>query len=223
MNVSQGTKLRKNNVFDVQAFFDSAHVARKIRKFRANETIYAQGEACKDVMYIQKGSVRLSVVSKSGKKAIVAVLKAGDFVGEGSLAGQSIHISTATAATPSTLLVIGLKEMNRVLHVEHAFSDRFITYMLERNIQIQEDLIDELFNSSEKRLARTLLLLARYGKQDKPQSVLPNVSHEKLAEMIGATKSRVNFFMHKFEKLGFIKDGGKLQINDSLLNVVLHD
>ncbi len=223
MNVIQGTKLKKNHVFNVQTFFDSAHVARMTKKFRTNDTIFAQGEACQDVMYIQKGSVRLSVTSRAGKKAIVAVLKAGDFVGEGGLAGQSIHISTAIAAASSTLLVIGLKEMNRVLHAEHAFSDRFITYMLERNIRIQEDLIDELFNSSEKRLARTLLLLARYGKQDKPQSILPIVSHDKLAKMIGTTKSRVNFFMNKFEKLGFIKNPGKLKINDSLLNVVLHD
>jgi CRP/FNR family cyclic AMP-dependent transcriptional regulator len=223
MKISDGTTLKKNNVFNVQSFFDSAHVARKIKKFRSNDTIFAQGEACKDVMYIQKGSVKLSVVSKTGKKAIVAVLKAGDFVGEGGLAGQSIHISTATAATPLTLLVIGLKDMTRVLHAEHAFSDRFITYMLERNIRIQEDLIDELFNSSEKRLARTLLLLARYGKQDKPQSILPTMSQDKLAKMIGTTKSRVRFFMNKFERLGFIKNHGRIQVNDSLLNVVLHD
>jgi CRP-like cAMP-binding protein len=223
MNVSHGPKNKNNHAFNVQSFFDSAHVARKIKKFRSNDTIFAQGAACKDVMYIQKGSVRISVVSKSKKNAIVAVLKAGDFVGEGGLAGQSIHISTATAITPSTLLVIGLKEINRALHAEHAFSDRFITYMLGRNIRIQEDLIDQLFNSSEKRLARTLLLLARYGKQDKPQSVLPTVSKNKLAEMIGTSRSRVNFFMNKFEKLGFIKNHRGLQINDSLLNVVLHD
>jgi len=223
MNVIQETQLKKNHDFNVQTFFDSAHVARKTKKFRTNDTIFAQGKACRDVLYIQKGSVKLSVVSRTGKKAIVAVLKAGDFVGEGGLAGQSIHISTATAATPSVLLVIGLKEMKRVLHAEHTFSDRFITYMLERNIRIQEDLIDELFNSSEKRLARTLLLLARYGKQDKPQSLLPTVSHDKLAKMIGTSKSRVHFFMNKFEKLGFIKNHHGLQINDSLLNVVLHD
>jgi CRP/FNR family cyclic AMP-dependent transcriptional regulator len=150
-------------------------------------------------------------------------LKPGDFVGEGGLAGQQVRIATATATTPATVLVIGIKEMIRVLHAEHALSDRFITYMLERNIRIEEDLIDQLFNSSEKRLARTLLLLARYGKQDKPQWVVPKVSQETLAEMIGTTRSRVNFFMNKFKQLGFINYNGGLHVNDSLLSVVLHD
>jgi CRP/FNR family transcriptional regulator, cyclic AMP receptor protein len=174
-------------------------------------------------MYIQKGEIRLSVVSKTGKEAVVAILKPGDFVGEGGLAGQPLRIATATAASSATLLVIGMKEMIRVLHAEHALSDRFITYMLERNIRIEEDLIDQLFNSSEKRLARTLLLLARYGKQEKPQWDVPKVSQETLAEMIGTTRSRVNFFMNKFKKLGFIKYNGGLHVNDSLLSVVLHD
>jgi CRP-like cAMP-binding protein len=174
-------------------------------------------------MYVQKGEVKLSVVSKTGKEAVVAILKPGDFVGEGGLAGQPLRIATATAASPTTLLVIGLKEMIRVLHAEHTLSDRFIAYMLERNIRIEEDLIDQLFNSSEKRLARTLLLLARYGKQEKPEWVVPKVSQETLAEMIGTTRSRVNFFMNKFKKLGFIQYNGGLKVNDSLLSVVLHD
>ncbi len=174
-------------------------------------------------MYIQKGQVKLSVVSNTGKEAVVAMLKPGDFVGEGGLAGQPVRIATATAATNATLLVIGLKEMIRVLHSEHQLSDRFITYMLGRNIRIEEDLIDQLFNSSEKRLARSLLLLARYGKQDQPKWILPKVSQETLAEMVGTTRSRVNFFMNKFRKLGFIKYNGGLHVNDSLLSVVLHE
>jgi CRP/FNR family cyclic AMP-dependent transcriptional regulator len=209
--------------FDVQAFLDSAGVARAILEFQAKDTIFSQGDVGKDVMYIQKGTVKLSVVSKTGKEAVVAMLKPGDFVGEGALAGQPVRIATATSATPVTLLVIGLKEMIRVLHVEHAFSDRFISYMVGRNIRIEEDLIDQLFNSSEKRLARTLLLLARYGNHEKPQFVLPKVSQETLAEMIGTTRSRVNFFMNKFKKLGFINYDGGLHVNNSLLSVVLHD
>jgi CRP/FNR family cyclic AMP-dependent transcriptional regulator len=209
--------------FNVQAFLDSAGAARTLLEFQAKDTIFSQGDVGKDVMYIQKGTVKLSVVSKTGKEAVVAMLKPGDFVGEGVLAGQPVRIATATSATPVTLLVIGLKEMIRVLHAEHAFSDRFISYMVGRNIRIEEDLIDQLFNSSEKRLARTLLLLARYGNHEKPQFVLPKISQETLAEMIGTTRSRVNFFMNKFKKLGFINYDGGLHVNDSLLSVVLHD
>ena len=213
----------RSDTFNVQAFLDSAGVARKITEFQTKEIIFSQGDVCKDVMYIQKGSVKLSVVSTTGKEAVVAMLKPGDFVGEGALAGQAVRMATATAITPATLLVIGLNEMIRVLHAEHTFSDRFISYMVERNIRIEEDLIDQLFNSSEKRLARTLLLLARYGNHEKPQLVLPKISQETLAEMIGTTRSRVNFFMKKFEKLGFIHHNGGLHVNDSLLSVVLHD
>ena len=216
-------KTKKNGAFNAQAFLDSAGLARTIVEYKPKDTIFSQGDICKDVMYIQKGEVRVSVVSKTGKEAVVAILKPGDFVGEGGLAGQPLRIATATAASPTTLLVIGLKEMIRVLHAEHTLSDRFISYMLERNIRIEEDLIDQLFNSSEKRLARTLLLLARYGKAEKPQWDVPKVSQETLAEMIGTTRSRVNFFMNKFKKLGFIKYNGGLHINDSLLSVVLHD
>jgi CRP/FNR family transcriptional regulator, cyclic AMP receptor protein len=213
----------KELTFDVQAFLDSAGLARKVAEFRKKETIFAQGDPAKNVLYIQKGGVRLSVVNEAGKEAVVAVLGPGDFFGEGCLAAQPIRIGTATAITPTAALVIEKKEMIRVLHSEHAFSDRFINHMLSRNIRIEEDLVDQLFNSSEKRLARTLLLLARYGTQDKPQRVLPKVSQETLAEMVGTTRSRVNFFMNKFRRLGFIKYNGGLQINTSLLSVVLHE
>ena len=198
-------------------------MARKVTEFKKKETIFSQGDPCRNVFYIQKGGVRLSVVNESGKEAVVAVLGPGDFVGEGCLAGQPIRIGTATAIAPTTALVIEKSEMVRVLHSEHEFSDRFITFMLARNIRIEEDLVDQLFNSSEKRLARTLLLLARYGKEDRLQRVLPKVSQEMLAEMVGTTRSRVNFFMNKFRKLGFIKYNGGLQIDNSLLSVVLHE
>jgi len=213
----------KAPVFDAQAFLDSAGVARKVTEFKRKEAIFSQGDPARNVLYIQKGGARLSVVNEAGKEAVVAVLGPGDFFGEGCLAGQSLRIGTATAVAPTTVLVIEKNEMIRVLHVEHAFSDRFISYMLSRNIRIEEDLVDQLFNSSEKRLARTLLLLARYGKEDKPQKVLPKISQEMLAEMIGTTRPRVNFFMNKFRKLGFIKYNGGLHIDTSLLSVVLHD
>jgi len=216
-------KANGKNAFNAQDFLDSAGVARKVVEFRKKQNIYSQGDAGQNVLYIQKGAVRLSVVNETGREAVVAVLGPGDFFGEGCLAGQPLRIGTATAIAPTIALVIEKKEMIRVLHHEHAFSDRFISFMLARNIRIEEDLVDQLFNSSEKRLARTLLLLARYGKEDKPQRVLPKVSQEMLAEMVGTTRSRVNFFMNKFRKLGFIKYNGGLQINTSLLSVVLHD
>ena len=216
-------KNAKAPIFDVQAFLDSSGVARKVVEYGKNKAIFSQGDPSKNVFYIQKGGVRLSVVNETGKEAVVAVLGPGDFFGEGCLAGQPLRIGTATAVTSTTALVIEKKEMIHVLHEEHAFSDRFISYMLSRNIRVEEDLVDHLFNSSEKRLARTLLLLARYGQEDKPQNVLPKISQETLAEMIGTTRSRVNFFMNKFRKLGFIHYNGGLQINTSLLSVVLHD
>jgi CRP-like cAMP-binding protein len=209
--------------FDARAFLDSAGVARQIVKFRRGEVIYAQGDRANAVLYIQDGGVKLSVVSSLGKEAVVGMMGPGDFFGEGCLAGQSVRMGTATAMTPTTVLTIGHQQMLDVLHQQHALSDLFISYILARNIRIEEDLVDQLFNSSEKRLARTLLLLARYGKPDKPQRVLPKVSQEMLAEMVGTTRSRVNFFMNKFRKLGFIKYYGGIQINDSLLSVVLHD
>ena len=210
-------------VFDAQAFLDSAGVSRKVVEYRKSQKICSQGDPASSVMYIQKGGVRLSVVNEVGKEAVVAMLGPGHFFGEGCLAGQTICMGTATAMTPTTALAIGIKEMVRVLHAEHEFSDRFIAYMLARNIRVEEYLIDQLFNSFEKRLARTLLLLARYGAQSHPQKVLAKVSQETLAEMIGTTRPRVNFFMNKFRKLGFIKYNGEIHINNSLLSVVLHD
>jgi len=212
-----------NSAFDVKSFLDSAGLGRKISKFRAKGTLFSQGDPAKSVLYIQEGGVKLTVVNEAGKEAVVSILGPGDFLGEGCLAGQTICIATATAVNATTALVIEKREMIRALHEEHEFSDRFITYMLGRNIRVEEDLIDQLFNSSEKRLARTLLLLARYGTQGTPKTVLPKVSQETLAEMIGTTRSRVNFFMNKFKKLGFIEYNGEIHINPALLSVVLHD
>jgi CRP/FNR family cyclic AMP-dependent transcriptional regulator len=209
--------------FDVQLFLDSAGLGRKLAKFRAKETVFTQGDPATNVMYIQEGGVKLTVVSATGKEAIVAILGTGDFLGEGCLAGQSIRTATATTTALTTLLVIEKHEVIRVLHEQPEFSDRFIAYTLTRNARVEEDLIDQLFNSSEKRLARALLLLARYGAQDQPQKVIPNVSQEALAEMIGTTRTRVNFFMNKFRKLGFIQYDGEIHVNKSLLAVVLSD
>jgi CRP/FNR family cyclic AMP-dependent transcriptional regulator len=216
----------RSPAFDVQLFLDSAGLGRTVRKFRGKETVFAQGSPAKSVMYIQEGGVKLTVVNETGKEAVVAILGPGDFLGEGCLAGQAICMATATTIAPTTLLVIEKDEMIHALHEEHGLSDRFIAYMLGRNIRVEADLIDQLFNSSEKRLARTLLLLARFGEQGHPQKVLPKVSQEMLAEMIGTTRSRVNFFMNKFRKLGFIEYDNRmrgLQINKSLLCVVLQD
>jgi CRP/FNR family transcriptional regulator, cyclic AMP receptor protein len=209
--------------FDLRVFLDTAGAMRRVQRFRRAEKIYRQGEPAKSVKYIQEGGVRLSVINEGGKEAVVAVLGPGDFFGEGCLAGQSVCMGTATAIVPTSVLSIEKREMMRVLSTEHALSDLFISHILTRNIRIEEDLVDQLFNSSEKRLARALLLLARYGKEDQPHRVLPKVSQEMLAEMIGTTRSRVNFFMNKFRKLGFIKYNGGLQINSSLLSVVLHE
>jgi CRP/FNR family cyclic AMP-dependent transcriptional regulator len=209
--------------FDAQTFLDTAGVARKVVDFRRGESIFSQGDAAETVMYIQKGGVKLSVVNGTGKEAVVAMFGPTDFFGEGCMAGQTIRMGTATAVTPTTLLAIQKAELLRVLHVEHEFSDRFIAYMLAHNIRVEEDLIDQLFNSSEKRLARTLLLLARYGEQDQPDRILAKVSQETLASMVGTTRSRVNFFMNKFRKLGFIEYNGKIKVNKSLLTVVLHE
>ena len=211
--------------FDVQSYLHSSGIAKTIVKYGRGEAIFAQGDSCEHVMYIQTGGVKLSVLSKTGREAVVAMLGPGDFFGEGCLAGQPFRMGSATAITPSTILRVAKQKMVRLLHKQHAMSDRFITHMLARNIRIEEDLIDQLFNSSEKRLARALLLLARYGKQDKPIRVVPKVSQATLAEMIGTTRSRVNFFLNKFKKLGFIEYDGELplKVNSSLLSVVLHD
>jgi len=214
---------KKSHAFDVAAFLNSDGVARTITQYRRSQKIYSQGDSAKTVIYIQQGGVKLSVVSAAGKEAIVALLGPGDFFGERCMTGLPFHTGTATAMTPTVVLVIPKSEMIRLLHKEHKLSDLFISYLLSRNIRVEEDLIDQLFNSIEKRLARTLLLLARYGTQNQPQKVLPKVSQEALAEMIGTTRSRVNVFMGKFKKLGFIHNDGGLHINSSLLSVVLHD
>jgi CRP/FNR family cyclic AMP-dependent transcriptional regulator len=210
--------------FDVALFLDSTDLGRRISKFQRRETVFSQGDPAKNVMYIQEGGVKLTVVNATGKEAVVAILGPGDFLGEGCLAGQPKCMATATTIAPTTMLVIEKEEMIRVLHTEHAFSDRFLSHMLARNIRVESDLIDQLFNSSEKRLARTLLLLARYGKQEQPETLIARMSQETLAEMIGTTRSRVNFFMNKFRYLGFIEySSHEIRVNKSLLSVVLHD
>ena len=212
-------------MFNAQAFLDSSGVAKTIRDYARSESIFTQGDACEHVVYIQSGGVKLSVLSKAGREAVVAMLGPGDFFGEGCLAGQPVRMGSATAIAPTTVLFVGKEKMMRLLHRQPAMSDRFISHMLSRNIRIEEDLIDQLFNSSEKRLARTLLLLARYGQQDEQKRVLPKISQETLAEMVGTTRSRVNFFLNKFKRLGFIEYNGEVPvtINNSLLTVVLHD
>jgi CRP/FNR family transcriptional regulator, cyclic AMP receptor protein len=216
-------KSKKKGAFDAQVFLESVGASRRVAEFRKKQTIFSQGEAANSVIYVQKGSVKFTVVNESGKEAVVAIFGPRDFFGEGGMAGQAIRMGTATAISTTTVLMIEKDEMMRVLHAEHELSDRFIMYMLARNIRVEADLIDQLFNSTEKRLARTLLLLARYGKEDQPQQVLQKVSQETLAEMIGTTRSRVNLFMNKFRKLGFIEYNGEIKVNRSLLTVVLHD
>jgi CRP-like cAMP-binding protein len=210
--------------FDAQAFLDSAGAAREIAVYRRSELIFAQGDAGDSVFYIQAGGVKLSAFSTAGREAVVAMLGPGDFFGEGGLAGQSARRTTATALTPTTALVIGKAEMLRVLRAEHALSDRFIAYMLSRNIRIEEDLLDQLFDSTEKGIARALLLRARYGTREKPDSVLPTISVAALAKLVGTTPDRIGVVLRKFTRLGFIKDGpAGLAISTSLLSVVLHD
>jgi CRP/FNR family cyclic AMP-dependent transcriptional regulator len=213
----------KEPSFDLQAFLESGGVTGKVVERKTDDVIYSQGDPCDTVLYIRKGGVKLRVISHAGKEAIVAMLGPGDFFGEGALAGQPLRMATAVATSASVLLVVEKHKMLALLHEQHALSDRFLEYVLARNIRIEADLVDQLFNSSEKRLARTLLLLARYGKQDVPHHVLPKISQEMLAEMVGTTRSRVNFFMNKFKKLGFIEYNGGLRVNDSLLSIVLHD
>lgn len=220
---SRARKPGQPRKFDAREFLDTAGVSRKVIEYRRGESIYTQGDSAETVMYIQKGGVKLAVVNGSGKEAIVAMFGPGDFFGEGCMAGQTLRMGTTSAVTPSTLLVIQKNELLRVLHSQHELSDHFISYMLAHNIRVEEDLIDQLFNSSEKRLARTLLLLARYGKQDQPVRTLPKVSQETLASMVGTTRSRVNFFMNKFRRLGFIEYNGRITVNKSLLTVVLHE
>ena len=209
--------------FDAQAFLESSGIARQVVTYRRGEFIFKQGESADQVLYIKSGGVKLSLLSKMGRQAVVGLLGPGEFFGEGALAGQALRMGSATALATSEIQQIDLETMVRLLHQEHAMSDRFISHMLARNIRIEQDLIDQLFNSSEKRLARTLLLLARYGKHDAPIRAIPPISQETLAEMVGTTRSRVNFFMKKFQRLGFIDYTDGLKVNNSLLTVVLHD
>jgi CRP-like cAMP-binding protein len=216
-------KTNRSSGFNVQTFLDSAGVAKKIVEYRRGDAIFTQGDPCDHVLYVQKGSVKLSVLSKTGREAVVGMMGPGEFFGEGCLAGQPVRMGSATATTDSVILLVNKEKMVRLLHRQHAMSDRFIAHLLARNIRVEEDLVDQLFNSSEKRLARTLLLLARYGKHDKPVRAVPPISQETLAEMVGTTRSRVNFFMKKFQRLGFIDYKNGLKVNNSLITVVLHD
>jgi CRP/FNR family transcriptional regulator, cyclic AMP receptor protein len=209
--------------FDPKTFLSTIEGGRKIAAFPKKQTIFAQGDPSDAVFYIQNGKVKLSVVSKSGKEATIGILNEGDFFGEGCLTGQPIRLSSAIALTECSVMRIDRKAMMDVLHREHSFSDMFVAHLLTRNIRYEEDLVDQLFNSSEKRLARVLLLLAHFGKDGKPEVAIPKISQETLAEMIGTTRSRVSFFMNRFRKLGFIRYNGELEVHSSLLNIVLHD
>ena len=209
--------------FNLFAFLNSGGLGKKIVQYRNKQVVFSQGDSALKIFYIQKGRVKLTVVSKNAKEAVVAILGDGDFLGEGCLAGQPLRMATATAISPSSILEIRKPAMMRVLREEQAFAERFIAHVLARNIRFEADLVDQLFNSSEKRLARTLLLLARYGKAGKPETIVPKISQEMLAEMVGTTRSRVSFFMNKFRKLGFIEYNGGLSVHSSLLNVVLID
>ncbi len=218
------TLVKNNRDFDPKKFLATIGEGRKSVAVPQKQTIFAQGDAADSVFYIQGGKVRLTVVSKVGKEATLGILNEGEFFGEGSLAGQSLRMGSATAMTDCDLLRIDKKAMMLALHREHTFSDLFVAYLLARNIRYEEDLVDQLFNSSEKRLARLLLLLAHFGKEGVPETVIPKISQETLAEMIGTTRSRVSFFMNRFRELGFLDYGGSgLQVHSSLLNVVLHD
>src|SRR5438128_2133816 len=210
--------------FDPKEFLANAGIGRTIQRYGPKQAIFSQGKPADSVYYIQEGKVRLSVVSKQGKEATIALLGPGDFLGEGCIASdQSVRMASATAITVCAVLKIERKEMLRTLHEEHRFSDIFVAYLVQRHNHTQADLVDQLFNSSEKRLARALLLLARFGKKDKPEEVIPDISQETLAEMIGTTRSRVNFFMNKFRRLGFIDYNDRLRVRNSLLSVVLHE
>jgi CRP/FNR family transcriptional regulator, cyclic AMP receptor protein len=228
LRMALGKSRRRTTIapaFDVEAFLNSSGIATTSVTYARGENVFTQGEPGEDVLYIRSGGVKLSVMSKTGREAVVAMLGPGDFFGEGCLAGQRVRMGSATALTPSAIASVRKDKMARLLHKQHAMSDRFISHMLSRNTRIEEDLIDQLFNSSEKRLARTLLLLARYGQRNKPARVVPTISQIALAEMVGTTRSRVSFFLNKFRKLGFIKYSADLPItiNSSLLSVVLHD
>jgi len=214
---------KNNREFDAQSFLATIGEGRKAMLFPKKHTIFAQGDPADAIFYLQTGKVRLTVVSKTGKEATIGILSDGSFFGEGSLAGQALRMGSATAMTDCAALRIDRKAMVDALHREHTLSDLFVAYLLARNIRYEEDLVDQLFNSSEKRLARVLLMLAHFGKEEVPEAVVPKISQETLAEMVGTTRSRVSFFMNRFRKLGFIHYNGGLQVHSSLLNVVLHD
>jgi CRP/FNR family cyclic AMP-dependent transcriptional regulator len=214
---------KKNRGLDPNTFLATIGDGRKILAVPKKETIFIQGDQADAIFYVQKGKVRLTVVSQTGKEATIGIVNEGNFFGEGSLAGQLVRMGSAVAMTDCQLLRVEKKSMMDALHREHTFSDMFVAYLLARNIRYEEDLVDQLFNSSEKRLARVLLLLAHFGKEGVPEAVVPKISQETLAEMIGTTRSRVSFFMNRFRKLGFIHYNGGLQVHSSLLNVVLHD
>ena len=216
-------KSKREDTFNPQVYLESTGVSRRIEEFRSKQAIFSQGDAADSVVYIQKGSVKFTAVNGSGKEAVVAIFGPGDFLGGGVMAGQTVCMGTATAISPTTVLLIAKDEMLRALHAERELSDRFITCMLARNNRVEADLIDQLFNSTEKRLARTLLLLARCRGKDQPEAVIQKISQETLAEMVGTTRSRVNLFMTKFRKLGFIEYDGVIKVNKSLLAVVLHE
>jgi CRP-like cAMP-binding protein len=220
---SPGLATNKRRAFDPHALLASIAEGREVLRFAKKQRIFAQGDKAEAVFYIQTGKVRLTVVSKTGKEATIGILGEGEFFGEGSIAGQTLRMGSANALTDCSVLRIDKKAMMNALHREHEFSDMFVAYLLGRNIRYEADLVDQLFNSSEKRLARILLLLARFGKEGTPETVIPRISQETLAEMVGTTRSRVSFFMNRFRKLGFIQYNGELQVHSSLLNVVLHD
>lgn len=209
--------------FDVETFLATSDASHTIVKCDRGDAIFTQGSPAADIFYVQQGQVKITVVSRGGKEAVVGILLAGQFFGEGALNGQPLRISTATAIEDSTIVRIAKSEMLQMIHMEPKFSQFFIEHLLRRNLRIEEDLVDHLFNSSEKRLARILLLLANFGKEGQPDIVVPNITQETLAEMVGTTRSRISYFMNKFRRLGFVEYNGKLQVHSSLLNVVLHD
>jgi len=220
---AQFMKSAEKNRFDVEAFFDAVRLIKNVKTFRRNQIIFHQGDPARDVLFIRKGRVKRTVVSRSGKEAVVGILGPGDFFGEWCLSEQPVCIATATAMEPTTILMIGRDEMLRTLHAQHALSDGFIAYLLARTVRIEENLVDQLFNSTEKRLARALLRLARFGRQVDHETHIPKVSQQTLADMIGTTRTHVNHFMNKFRRLGFIDYNGELRIRRSLLNVILRE
>jgi CRP/FNR family transcriptional regulator, cyclic AMP receptor protein len=221
--MTPGAAAKKRSRFDLKTFLSTIDGGRTMAAAFKKQTIFVQGDAAVSVFYIQRGKVKLTVVAQNGKEATIGILNKGDFFGEGCLIGQPRRMCSATALTDCTVLRIDKKSMMNVIHRERAFSDMFVAYLLTRNIRYEEDLVDQLFNSSEKRLARILLLLAQFGKDGKPEVAIPKISQETLAEMVGTTRGRVNFFMNRFRKMGFVRYNGEIEVHSSLLNVVLHD